>query len=59
MKELVEPWPHWHSSLNALELSDDHPLCDDPLFGDKNTRVWYFGLADQIATMINKGTRNW
>ncbi|PMD51447.1 uncharacterized protein K444DRAFT_232276 [Hyaloscypha bicolor E] len=57
MKEIVEPWPHWHSTRAQLDLKHDHPLSRDPLFRDPNTGSWYFRFVDQLAHMVTAGTK--
>jgi hypothetical protein len=59
MKEIVEPWPHWHTEDNGLSLPDSHPMMQDTIFRDVNSQSWRFDLADRLAIIVQAGTQAW
>ena len=59
MKEILDPWPHWHTEDNELSLPDSHPMMSDPLFRNTSTQSWRFDLADRLAIMVLAGTEVW
>jgi len=58
MKEIEEPWPHWHRTETPLKLPPDHPMMHDPLFQDQTSGL-YFGEPDHMARMVVAGTKAW
>ncbi|KAK2733888.1 hypothetical protein FQN57_001938, partial [Myotisia sp. PD_48] len=58
MKELEEPWSHWHRPSLGLKLPPTHPMNNDKLFRD-GSAGWYFGAPEHLAEIVKKGTDNW
>ncbi|KAF3927116.1 hypothetical protein AA313_de0208487 [Arthrobotrys entomopaga] len=59
MKEMEEPWLHWHSTTFSLDLPDDHPLSKDPLFRHPDSGIWHFTHANHMAHLVRTGTERW
>lgn len=59
MKEIVDPWQHWHTEDNNLSLPGNHPMMKDPIFRDQATQDWRFDVADRLAIIVTAGTKAW
>ncbi|KAF1998462.1 hypothetical protein P154DRAFT_577809 [Amniculicola lignicola CBS 123094] len=57
MKELDEPWVHWHTPRNQLELPDNHALRQCTTLLDSGD--WNFGFGEDMARMVQRGNREW
>ncbi|MFE0378120.1 hypothetical protein ACFW1M_21605 [Streptomyces inhibens] len=54
MKELKQPWPNWQSQSAAIQLAEDDPLRDNPLY---QRVIGAENLESTIRSQINRWTR--